>query len=510
VPSGRHRVGTYDLTDKGAAMDTQAQSTIHRDDPRYPTMVRGFNQRFVGNPAYVEVVNTAEQACQAVQRCLDSGKRPVVRSGGHCYEGWSSLTDGAIIDISQMNDFGKRPDGKGFMVEAGCTNWDLTNGLYRQFGVAVPGGSCYSVGAGGHICGGGYGLLSRTLGLTVDWLDAVQVVVVRNGVAELVTVGKDSPNSDERDLFWAHTGGGGGNFGLITRYYFRPLPPAPGSAWWSTIAWNWSDLIGEKDQFDRLVSNFAGFFAEHSAPGSRYDTLFALLHLTQVANGQISVAVQQADADDAPLNEFIAAMTAGIDSSKVPTVAPIAGIVGHRLIRPTTQTEQMPWLEITQSENSSGPNRRGKYKSAYMKGVFPQSQLDTMWQWLTTDDYPQSRGGLIQVDSYGCEINTVASHETAIPQRSSIMKLQYQTYWTDQHEDDDNLAWIRGLYTDMYGEAGPRSDMLMDGCYVNYPDGDLVNWAELYYGANYARLRRAKTTWDPKNKFNHAQSIQPL
>jgi len=491
-------------------MDTQAGSTITPQDPRYPTMARGFNERFVGTPALVQVVVTADEAVLAVQQCLDTGRRPVVRSGGHCYEGWSSLTDGVIIDISQMNHFDRRSDREGFMVEAGCTNWDLTNGLYRRFGAAIPGGSCYSVGAGGHFCGGGYGLLSRTYGLTVDWLDAVEVVVVRDGTAELVTVDKDSPSTDERDLFWAHTGGGGGNFGLITKYYFRPLPPAPGYAWWSTIAWNWSDLLGEKEQFDRLVSNFARFFAEHSEPGGRYDKLFALLHLTRKANGQISVAVQQADADDAPLKEFIAAMMVGIDSSKVPTVAPLAGIVGHRLIRPTTQTETMPWLEITQSENSSGPNRRGKYKSAYMKDVFPQSQLDTMWTWLTTDDHPDFSSALIQVDSYGCEINTVAPEATAIPQRSSIMKLQYQTYWTDEDDDDDNLAWIRGLYTDMYGEAGPRPDHLMDGCYVNYPDTDLRDWPELYYGVNYARLQRAKTTWDPMNVFNHAQSIRPL
>lgn len=490
-------------------MTATTSGTITPNDPRYPTMVRGFNQRFAGTPQFVQVVSTAEEARLAVQKCLDTGLRPVVRSGGHCYEGWSSVTNGMIIDVTLLNGFERRADGW-FVVESGCTNWDLANGLYRRYGVTIPGGSCYSVGAGGHICGGGYGLLSRTHGLTVDWLDAVEVVVVRRGAAELVTVGKDSPFPDERDLFWAHTGGGGGNFGLITKYFFRELPPAPNAAWWSTIAWNWADLAGHKDQFDRLVSNFADFFAENSAPNSRYNRLFALLHLTRVANGQISVAVQQADADDAPLREFIAAMTAGVDSSRAPTVEPVPAVVGHRLIRPTTQTEPMPWLEITQSENSSGPNRRGKYKSAYMKGVVPQSQLDTMWTWLTTTEHPNFSNALIQIDSYGCRINEVDSGETAVPQRSSIMKLQYQTYWTDAKDDRDNLAWIRGLYKEMYGPDGPLPDALMDGCYVNYPDADLVNWPELYYGANYHRLQQVKTTWDPKNVFNHAQSVRPL
>lgn len=61
---------------------------------------------------------------------------------------------------------------------AGATNWRLCTHLDRPFGVAVPGGSCYSVGAGGHISSGGFGLLSRRFGLTVDYLHAVELVVV--------------------------------------------------------------------------------------------------------------------------------------------------------------------------------------------------------------------------------------------------------------------------------------------------------------------------------------------
>ena len=64
-----------------------------------------------------------------------------------------------------------------------------------------------------------------------------------------------------------------------------------------------------------------------------------------------------------------------------------------------------------------------------------------------------------------------------MPQRSSIMKLQYQTYWTQESDDDANLDWIRGFYDAMYGPDGPLPDGVMDGCYVNYPDVDLVRLA---------------------------------
>jgi len=102
----------------------------------------------------------------------------------------------------------------------------------------------------------------------------------------------------------------------------------------------------------------------------------------------------------------------------------------------------------------------------------------------------------------------VPSDATAIPQRSSIMKLQYQTYWTDPAQQDANLKWIDGFYGDMYGPGGPRPDGTLDGAYVNYPDVDLPDWQHLYYQGGYPRLQRTKARWDPRNVFHHAQSIE--
>jgi hypothetical protein len=115
---------------------------------------------------------------------------------------------------------------------------------------------------------------------------------------------------------------------------------------------------------------------------------------------------------------------------------------------------------------------------------------------------------LLQVDGYGGQVNAVDPAATAVAQRSSIMKLQYQTYWTDPAEDEANLEWIRGFYTAMYGDAGPMPDALMDGCYVNYPDADLEDWPLLYYKENYGRLQQVKARWDPLNVFTHRQSIK--
>ena len=151
----------------------------------------------------------------AVQRAHDAGLRITVRGGGHCYENFSSGNNGGvIIDMSGMQDVYLDPAGR-VRVEGGATLWNVYETLFKEYNLTLPGGSCYSVGAGGHVAGGGYGLLSRLQGLTVDYLTAVDVVCVdRTGRAALVQAEKDDPQTGR--LLWAHTGGGGGNFGIVT------------------------------------------------------------------------------------------------------------------------------------------------------------------------------------------------------------------------------------------------------------------------------------------------------
>ena len=486
-------------------------SRVTPEDPRYPTLIRGFNQRWVGHPQYVEVVGSAQQIVEVVQRCVDENLRITVRSGGHCYEGWVSLNDGVIIDVSSLHGAGRDPETGWYFLESGCTNWDIYNQLYRQYGVTLPAGSCYSVGAGGHICGGGYGLLSRRDGLTVDWLHGVEVVCVdKDRKARLVRVTRDSQTEEEQNLFWAHTGGGGGNFGVITKYFFKDLPQGPSEAWLAGIAWEWSDLIDNQDLFFQILKNYGGFFEQNSAPKSPYSSLFSLLKLTRQAAGQVVLTVQNAGSDRGPIDDFINAMEAGVDKARVRFVPPRIVIGWYHYIPATTSALKMPWLEVTQTLNGSGNNQRGKYKSAYMKTGFPESQFETIWKWLTieNDQYPANSQALLQVDSYGGRINGVAPDATAVPQRSSILKLQYQTYWTEPAQDQVNLNWINGFYQEMYGPRGPWPDEIVDGCYVNYCDSDLKDWQHLYYLGNYRRLQIAKGQWDPHNIFHHGQSIE--
>ena len=484
------------------AQDPAGGVLVYPDDPRYADLRHGFNLRWVGSPAYIALCSEASQVQQAVQRAMDAGMRITVRSGGHCYEDFSSGNDGGvIIDLSPMTAVSKDAATGLYAIEAGARLLDVYTTLDEQYGVTLPGGSCATVGAGGHITGGGYGVLSRLYGLTVDYLEAVEVVhVSKAGRAEIVTASRDAADPDEQDLFWGHTGGGGGNFGIVTRFFFRELPPAPKEAHTFFHAFDWSTL--DQASFRRLMQNYGNFMAENSGADSPFKGLFPGLAIPQVG-GHIGVFGQYSGDRPELLQQYAQAIEDGL-----PTPTASRMMQGHRrMVAQTSDFATLPWLQATKNISGSGSPIRGKYKSAYMIEPFPDEQIEVMWEYFANPRVELSQA-VLGIDGYGCQINTVDPAATAVPQRSSILKLQYQAYWTDPADGEANLEWIRSFYTTMYGEQGPMPDAVMDGCYVNYPDADLVDWADLYYKGNYPRLQQVKARWDPLDVFNYSQSIR--
>ncbi|MGW3561754.1 FAD-binding oxidoreductase, partial [Streptomyces sp. NPDC000963] len=197
-------------------------STVTRQDSRYPSLRMGNNQRFVATPDYVKMVRSPADVERALAKAVRDGKRVSARSGGHCFADFTCNPEiEVIIDFSEMTGVGYDRRMRAFYVEPGARLLNVYESLFKGWGVTVPGGICYSVGAGGHIVGGGYGLLSRAHGLVVDHLYAVEVVVIDEaGRARTITATREA-DDPHRELWWAHTGGGGGNFGLVTKYWFR-------------------------------------------------------------------------------------------------------------------------------------------------------------------------------------------------------------------------------------------------------------------------------------------------
>jgi FAD/FMN-containing dehydrogenase len=158
-------------------------------------------------------------------------------------------------------------------------------------------------------------VLSRRHGLTVDHLVQVDVVTVRGGSAVVTKAHReDARDSPEQDLFWSHTGGGGGNFGVVLRYHFAvDVPRPPPRVWRGSIAWPWDELVKRPGDFEALLNNFGAFLADRSGPREPvYDGLFAILKLTHRSNGNVVLFSQWDGEDPAPLDEFAAAVEQGM------------------------------------------------------------------------------------------------------------------------------------------------------------------------------------------------------
>lgn len=499
--------------------------TVGPSDPRYVTLNNGLNQRWIGSPDYVRLVGSAEQVAEAVEEAVRAGKRLAVRSGGHCYTDFVFNPEvKVVIDMSEMSKVYFDSARSAFVIEPGATLLNIYQTLDRGYGVVPPSGLCYSVGAGGHICGGGYGMLSRQHGLVVDHLEAVEVVVAdENGRARIVVASRD-PKDPNHDLWWAHTGGGGGNFGVVTRYWLRSpdatgdapgdaLPKPPGEVFLNVISWDWSKIT--RQAFTTLVGNYQRWLERNESPESPARALFSFLKLNHVSAGTINLIVQM----DATLPGAEKLMVDFVNEVADGVGVPPEGADGDRLFTP----HRMPWLHAAQRMGTgnptlSDPSLRGYYKSAYHRKGFTGDQIDTAFRHLSDTGYANSTA-LLMFASFGGQINKPGRTDTAVVQRDSITKLLYSVNWSDAAGDDVNIGWARDFYRDMYRTTGgvPVPNEYTDGCYVNYADTDIsdpalntsgVPWSTLYYGENYPRLRQVKAKWDPRNVFRHKQSIE--
>ena len=368
--------------------------------------------------------------------------------------------------------------------------------------------------------GGGFGPLSRLYGQIADHLYAVEAVVVgENGKAKAVTATReaDDPN---RDLWWAHTGGGGGNFGVATKFWFRSrdaqgddptllLPKRPSGSTMASVAWRWADL--DEEQFTTLVNNSMRWCERNRSPDSPAASVFGSLVLFRKEFGVVTVSGQvdpgQPQSREA-LDTYLAEVTANVPN----------GVK-------TTQ-DDAPWQyttihapELADAMGIPATQLRSKAKGALLRSALDGSQVRTIFERLTSDDYGW-RGAMAGLVTWGGKINALSPQDTAVAERDSVALFAVGNFWDDPEEDENHLTWNRTLYRDVFAATGgvPVPNDRTGGCYINWPDPDLleaewnrsgVPWSALYYGGNYEKLQAAKARWDPHHVFKHVVGVEP-
>jgi len=366
------------------------------------------------------------------------------------------------------------------------------------------------------VAGGAFGFLCRELGLAADYLYAVEVVTVDEGGRASSVVATRETSDPLRDLWWAHTGGGAGNFGVVTRYWFRSpnasgenparlLPRAPESITTFKAEWNWSDI--DRPSFLRLLRSHGTWSEQNSDADSPYASLWTLLEIHRKQFGKLIIRglSTAGDASERQVDDYLAAVCEGVGAPN-----------GRELAR-------MSWLEFALNPFpdlfATPPGGVSiKVKDALLKKRFTDRQICIAYDYLTRTDH-DIMGGMLGLATYGGRINTVAPDATASAQRDSIFDIACTTGWLDPQEEAKNLTWVRAFYRDLFAESGgvPVPSEAYDGTFINHPDTDLadpalntsgVPWHTLYYKTNYPRLQRIKARWDPRDVFRHALSIR--
>jgi aclacinomycin oxidase len=493
---------------------------IGPDDPRYLAVVdKRFNKRFRARPDYVRLVHSTDQVISAVQDAVREGRRVVVTSGGHCLEGFVSDGDvRVIVDVSSMKRIHYDADRRAIAVEAGATVGETFRTLDETWGTVLPLGEYPHIGMGGHVVGGAFGFLCRQLGLAADYLYAVEVVTVDPDGQAAAVVATREPSDPNRELWWAHTGAGGGNFGIVTCYWFRSpeasgddpaalLPRAPSSITTFRAEWRWSEL--DRAAFVRLLENHGAWCERNSDADSPSASLWTLLEMHRQQFGTIVVRGVSTAGADAPqqIDDHLAALATGVPLPR-----------GLELSR-------MSWLEFALDpfpDLFTFPPDGVSIKATdtLLRRRLTGRQVDVAFDYLTRTDH-DVMGGMLGFATYGGRVNVVAPDATASSQRASILDMACTTGWLDPADEAGNTAWVRAFYRELFADTGgmPVPGDAYEGTLINHPDVDLadaswntsgVPWSRLYYKDNYPRLQRVKARWDPRNVFRHALSIQAV
>lgn len=387
------------------------------------------------------------------------------RSGGHSYAGYSVLSNGLVVDLRNLSRISIDRGAGVATIGAGAQLIDVYHDLASQ-GATIPAGSCCSVGVGGSTLGGGMGLAGRAFGLTCDNLVAAEIVTA-DGCVRQVNRRTDS------DLLWALRGGGGGNFGVVTRMQFR-VHRIPASAAYFRVKWPWSSASDAIDAWQR--------WAPHTN-----ERLTSILHLeagggTRVsANGQYTGPASDLGRLLAPLAAVPGASIRKSDYDYFTLQLLLAGCSDVSYIACHTAGTRPGGTQEREAFNA---------KSDYVTRPLSAAGRGTVIRAIENLDRSGGAAALL-FDSYGGAINRVAPDATAFVHRNALFSIQYF---------NGGLAWLRQTYAAMRRYVSGQA-------YQNYIDADLKTWRQAYYGANYPKLLAIRKRVDPEHRFNFPQAI---
>ena len=435
---------------------------IAPDDAGYDearTVVAGGIDR---RPAVIVRVAVAADVSYVVSLARETGMELAVRSGGHSGAGHSVCEGGIVLDLRDMKALDIDVEGRTAWAETGLTAGEYSTATAAH-GLATGFGDTGSVGIGGLTLGGGVGYLVRKHGLTVDSLLAADLVTADGAVVRVDA-------ASQPDLFWAIRGGGG-NFGVATRFQFRLHPV--------------DSIVGGILVLPATAEAIAGFIAAADAAPEELSTIANVMpappmpFLPEAVHGQLVILAMMAYAGDQAAGERAVAPFRAL-------APPLADLV-----------KPMPYPEIYPPDDES------YHPTAAARTMFVDT-IDlgvarTIMEYLQASDATMR---VAQLRVLGGAMARVPVDATAFAHRASRIMVNVAAFYEGTGDRIAKEAWVADFVAALrQGDAG---------AYVNFlGDEGEARVREAYPGSTWDRLAAAKARYDPTNLFRLNQNVPP-
>ena len=415
-------------------------------------------------PAAIVRAANADDVSRVIAIARETGSELAIRSGAHSIPGHSTTEGGIVLDLRDLDELDIDVEGRTAWVGGGVTTGRYTKAA-AEHGLATPFGDTGSVGIGGLTLGGGVGFLVRKHGLTIDDLLAAEVVTADG---QLLRVDAES----HPDLFWAIRGGGG-NFGVATRFQFR-LQELDG-------------IVGGMLILPATVDTIYGFMTEAEAAPEELSAIANVMpappmpFLPPEQHGRLVIFALLAYAGDVDAGTRAVAPFRAL-------AEPVADMV-----RP------MPYPELFH-----GPGDEDEFhpvaaaRTMYVDSI-DRSAAETIVEQLQASTAMMAA---TQLRVLGGAAARVPVDATAYAHRQSRIMVNVAALFASPEQAPEHEPWVVGL-------AGAiRQDDT--AAYVNFLDNEGEERIRAAYpGATWDRLVEVKRRYDPTNLFRLNQNIPP-
>jgi FAD/FMN-containing dehydrogenase len=467
TPTEQKRIWERAVRSLSAGLNGQVITPLDRDYGEARRVWNGIIDRY---PALVVRCGDAAAVAAAIRFARDHGLPLAVRGGGHSAPGFGVCDGGVVADLSPMRSVVVDPSARQAWVGGGAL-WADVDGQTQTHGLAVTGGLVTHTGVGGLALGGGIGHLMRRCGLTCDNLTAADLVTADG---ELIHVGERA----HEDLLWGLRGGGG-NFGVVTRFRFRLHPVGP-----TVLA---GAVLYPLDKGVEILRRYREWVAD--VPDD-LTTVVALRSAPQAPfvppefHGEPVVAVAVCWSGPLDEGEKVVSLLRSFPGQ-------IADAITYK-----------PYLEHQHAFDASAPHGRHHYKKNANLPALSDQAIDTL---IECAQARTSAWSVTLIFQLGGAVGRVAEDGTAYSDRAAAFNVDIDAQWDrDDARSEDHIAWVRNCHKALL-------PFTTGGSYVNFLMGDEgADRVRLVYGHDkYERLVTLKHRYDPGNVFQLNQNIAP-